>query len=88
MAESIDRAVHVAIDGEFARAYRKHKGRTPRSHWVGDDEALAILVEEVGEVARAITYDNGDPDKLAAELLQVATMAAAWYERLAVRGDA
>ena len=76
-----------AIQGEFACAYTKHNGKTPRSHSVGDQQSLVILVEKVGEVARAMTYDEGDVDNLCAELLQVATMAAAWADRLMVRGD-
>jgi len=77
-----------AIGDEFARAYAKHDGKTPRSWSVGDQQSLVILVEEVGEVARAMTYDEGDPEHLAEELVQVATMAAAWADRLMVRGDA
>lgn len=79
--------IHEAIDIEFDHAYRKHNGRTPRSWGVGDHNSLVVLVEEVGEVARALTYDEGDEDKLAAELIQVATMAACWAERLLIRGD-
>ena len=40
-------------------------------------DSFIILSEEVGEVARALTYDEGDIDKLYAELIQVAAMAAA-----------
>ena len=76
-----------AISKEFARAWHKHDGHTPRSWTVGDHQSLIVLVEEVGEVARALTYDEGDPDNLYAELIQVATMAAAWAERLNERGD-
>lgn len=79
--------IHSAIDAEFHRAYTKHNGKTPRSWQVGDNTSLVVLIEEVGEVARAMTYDEGDPDNLAAELIQVATMAAAWAERLMIRGD-
>ncbi|MBK8246362.1 MAG: hypothetical protein IPK85_03040 [Gemmatimonadetes bacterium] len=48
-----------------------------------DAGCLPILVEELGEVARAMTYDNGDIEKLMAELLQTAAMALAWHQRLA-----
>lgn len=80
-------SIHDEIDFEFDRAYKKHHGRTPRSRQVSDGESLAILVEEVGEVARAMTYDEGDVNQLATELIQVATMAAAWAERLLRGGD-
>ena len=79
--------IHHAIDGEFARAFAKHAGKTTRSHSVGDRESLVVLVEEVGEVARAMTYDEGDDDQLYAELIQVAAVAAAWAERIQIRGD-
>jgi NTP pyrophosphatase (non-canonical NTP hydrolase) len=52
-------------------------------------DRLAILVEEVGEVAHELTYDQGGPgvgrydrDKLVKELIQVAAMAASWIEHL------
>jgi hypothetical protein len=47
-----------------------------------DGVALGILVEEVGEVARALTYDEGDRDELREELIQVAAMATAWVVAL------
>jgi NTP pyrophosphatase (non-canonical NTP hydrolase) len=80
-------AIVGSIQAEFARAYTKHDGKTPRSWSVGNQQSLVILVEEVGEVARALTYDEGDTDNLVNELIQVATMAAAWADRLFVRGD-
>jgi NTP pyrophosphatase (non-canonical NTP hydrolase) len=88
MTARIDSEIHRTIDAEFANAYAKHVGKTPRSHSVGDQQSLVILVEEVGEVARAMTYDEGDQQKLYDELIQVATMAAAWAERVGIRGDA
>lgn len=38
----------------------------------------AALMVKAGDIARAMTYDEGSTDKLEAELIQVATMAAAW----------
>lgn len=43
-----------------------------------DGQALAILVEEVGEVARAMCEGKGLRD----ELIQVAAVAVAWVARL------
>lgn len=40
---------------------------------------LAVLLEEVGEVARAILEHDG-PDRVRAELVQVAAVAIAWLE--------
>ena len=84
---SIDPSIHAAIDAEFAHAYAKHAGKTPRSWSVGDLASLAILAEEVGEVARELLDNPGETEHLADELIQVSTVAAAWAERLLVRGD-
>lgn len=69
-----------AIAAEYVRAHVKHAGHTPKSQHMSDGERLAILGEEFGEVCRAVTYDNRNPEKLVAELIQVAAMAAAWIE--------
>lgn len=67
------------IWAEMRRAAAKHNwDQTPLNEVMRPCEKLVILVEEVGEVARAITYDEGNTDQLRKELVQVATMAAAW----------
>lgn len=43
--------------------------------------ALAVLTEEVGEVARAL-LDCESPERLRAELVQVAAVAVAWAEAI------
>jgi hypothetical protein len=48
----------------------------------GDPMRLTVLVEEVGEVARAVL--EGDTASLRAELVQVAAVAVAWIEALDV----
>lgn len=64
----------LATMRELARAREKH----PDEEGVlTDAECLAVLIEEVGECARAI-QDESD-DALRAELAQVAAMAARWY---------
>lgn len=69
-----------ALQAEMNRAIHKHGvEQTPLCE--DDGASLAILVEELGEVARAMTYDEGDREKLAAELLQCAAMALAWYQK-------
>jgi NTP pyrophosphatase (non-canonical NTP hydrolase) len=48
--------------------------------------ALAILLEEVGEVARATLGRHGkvcDGQELESELIQVAAVTVAWLEKLA-----
>lgn len=49
---------------------------------VSAETKLVILAEEFGEVARAITYDNGDIEELKKELVQVASVAMLWRESL------
>ncbi len=80
---AFDALTHAAVDAEIIKAEVKHgTNNTPRSKEMTDPERLVVLVEEVGEVARAITYDEGDKDALVGELLQVAAMAMAWVEGL------
>ena len=51
-----------------------------------DSLRLAALVEEVGEVARAL--HEGEQENLRAELVQVAAVAVAWLEGIATaRGE-
>lgn len=59
----------------------KAEGRfqyTPADPQLDDGERLAILVEEIGEIAKAIQYGAGLRD----ELIQVAAVCAAWVEFL------
>lgn len=86
----IKKKVIAAIHKEMNNAVLKHGGwhMTPLNPQMPDGEKLIILVEEVGETARAITYDNGDADKLYDELIQVATMAAAWAQSTRRKGKA
>lgn len=53
------------------------------------DERLAVLTEEVGEVASAYqSFKAGKPDNLADELTQVAAVCVAWLESIGwSRGD-
>lgn len=46
--------IHAAIDAEFARAYAKHDGKTPRSwairtHAADADHAAYVILAEEGE---------------------------------------
>lgn len=72
-----------AIQAEATRARLKHGEHSMLGEKYSSGERLAILVEEVGEVAHELTYDqSGDRDKLVRELIQVAAMAASWVEFL------
>lgn len=65
---------------EIDRAVEKHTWeQTPLNPKMFKEAKLVILVEEVGEVATAMTYDRGSPKDLKKELLQVAAMAYSWY---------
>jgi len=67
-----------------ARALLKH-GTNSIEAIKGDDPRWAtILMEEVGEVAHALTYDfDGPPEALTAELYDVATVVSAWLSAVA-----
>lgn len=66
---------------ERDRAINKHGfEQTPASRTMSPEKKLVILAEEFGEVARAMTYDEGDRDKLREELVQLGTMAFMWVE--------
>ena len=78
-----------AIQAEATRAHLRHGEHSMLRGRYTSGDRLAILVEEVGEVARELTYDQGGPgtgegrrDELIRELIQVAVMAATWVEYL------
>lgn len=68
-------------------AHEKHGDDSIESVPAGDARWLSILVEEVGEVAHALTYDSGQsPADLADELLDVMAVAGAWLDALRADG--
>lgn len=78
-----------AIQAEATRAHLRHGEHSMLGTGYSSGDRLAILVEEVGEVAHELTYDQGGPsvgegrrDELVKELIQVAAMAASWVEFL------
>jgi hypothetical protein len=78
----------AAIQAEATRAHLRHGEISMLGAKHTDCDRLAILVEEVGEVARELCehkLGNSGPDhkaKLAGELIQVAAMACSWVEQL------
>ena len=73
----------AAIQAEATRAVVKHGDHSMLGPHYTPGDRLAILMEEVGEIAHELTYDQpGDRDKLVRELIQVAAMAASWVEFL------
>ena len=71
-----------AMREEYDRACVKHPGWTLDSDRPTNVQRLAALVEELGEVARAQSYDAdteaGHGGDLATEVTQVGALAAAW----------
>lgn len=71
------RAVHL----EAIRAHQKHGDMSILNPGISDGVKLAALVEEVGEVAKELTYDtHNGREALLKELIQVANVALSWYE--------
>ncbi len=74
-----------AVRAESIRAHIKHKdhGGSIFDPNMSTLAKLAALVEEVGEVGRALTYDGDEgKDHLVKELIQVANVALTWVESL------
>jgi NTP pyrophosphatase (non-canonical NTP hydrolase) len=70
-----------AVQGQVALAKAKHREHAPANPAMSNERRLVILVEEVGEVAHALTYDQPDDvNHLVKELLQVAAVALMWVE--------
>lgn len=70
---------------EYARATWKHPGMTLECDGHTDATRLFALVEEIGEVAACLTYDNeaetGHNSDLESEVIQVIALALAWATR-------
>nr|DAV87573.1 MAG TPA: hypothetical protein [Caudoviricetes sp.] len=74
----------LALD-EYTSAAAKHPGMTLDCDGPTDDMRLFALVEEIGEVAACLTYDNeaetGHGSDLESEVIQVIALALAWATR-------
>lgn len=70
---------------EYRRAAQKHPGMTLECEGHTDASRLFALMEEVGEVAACLTYDNTDStghnSDLKDEAVQVIGLALAWATR-------
>lgn len=71
------------VQAERDRAHAKHGEESMEALDVTDLKRLAILMEEVGEVAHALTYD-GYLSELRSELVQVSAMAGAWADAISL----
>jgi hypothetical protein len=84
----LDDVTISALQAEIVAAQSKHGWHnTPLNPTKPDERSFIILSEEIGEVARALTYDHPElgPDHLVKELIQVAAMALAWVEGIEAR---
>ena len=76
---------------EYSRAARKHPGMTLERDGHTDAARLFALVEEIGEVAACLTYDNdaetGHNSDLESEVMQVIALALAWATRYLEDGE-
>jgi hypothetical protein len=92
-AEDPTLAVYDEVRAERKRAHVKHGDTSIESCPPGDYRRLAILTEELGEVAREFNdghHHGTGPDlaRLRTELIQVAAMATAWADAIRLRpGD-
>ena len=70
---------------EYARAAKKHPGMTLECDGHTEATRLFALVEEIGEVAACLTYDNdaetGHNSDLESEVIQVIALSLAWATR-------
>ena len=70
---------------EYCRAAKKHPGMTLECDSPTDAARLFAIVEEIGEVAACLTYDNyaetGHGSDLESEVIQVIALALAWATR-------
>lgn len=74
--------IHSLQATMLAAVFKHGLAQTPLNAEMTNEAKLVILVEEVGEVARAMTYDNGSKDALIKELLQTAAMALSWAQSI------
>lgn len=76
---------------EYSRSTEKHPGMTLECDGHTDATRLFALVEEIGEVAACLTYDNdaetGHGSDLQSEVVQVIALALAWATRYLEDGE-
>lgn len=74
-----------ALQAEAIRAHLKHvhNGGSLLDPNMPREQKLAALVEEVGEVARCMTYDGDEgQDHFEKELIQVMCVAGTWLQSM------
>lgn len=76
-----DHALYREVLHARLEAHEKHGANSIEVEPPDSPRWLAILVEEIGEVANSLTYD-GPQDNLRAELVDVLAVAAAWVSAI------
>jgi NTP pyrophosphatase (non-canonical NTP hydrolase) len=72
-----DHAIYREVQHARLKAHEKHGENSIEVEPASSPRWLAILVEEVGEIANALTYD-GPKGNLRAELVDVLAVGSAW----------
>lgn len=89
LSEDLD-VLSLALE-EYSRAVEKHPGMTLECDGHTDATRLFALVEEIGEVAACLTYDNdaetGHGSDLESEVTQVIALSLAWATRYLEEGQ-
>ena len=75
-------APYSEVHRERIRAHAKHADRSIEALDPSDPDWLAVLVEEVGEVAKAIIENGQNSGMTREELVQVAAVTCAWIEAI------
>lgn len=81
------RQAHVLDDIAAERRSQDQKWGPVEDNLHLVSNALGVLMEEVGEVAKAQMEDGFLSDELRTELVQVAAVAAAWVELIDLRRE-
>lgn len=76
-----DHVLYREVLAARRKAHAKHGENSIEVEPADSPRWLAILVEEVGEIANAQTYD-GPKENLRAELIDVLAVASAWVDSL------
>ena len=76
-----DHALYREVLQARLKAHEKHGSDSIEAQPPASPNWLAILVEEVGEVANVLTYD-GPKGNLRAELVDVLAVASAWVSAI------
>ena len=78
-----DHILYREVLNSRRKAHEKHGENSIEAVTWHDPRWLSILVEEIGEVAHALTYDSGASlTDLRSELVDVLAVASAWADKI------